>query len=60
MGSGLEALRLDLTEYLRETCEHHWQEYEGDPDIPAHRQCTWCSDVQWHDGATDRDAGAGP
>lgn len=41
----------DLRQYLHATCEHHWHEYEPDPenpnDIAAHRQCVWCSDVEW-------------
>ena len=37
----------DLTAYLNETCEHHWHEYAGDADIPAHKQCSWCNDVVW-------------
>lgn len=41
--------RRDLLEYLRETCEHHWEDYaaESDGSIPAHRQCLWCNDVDW-------------
>lgn len=37
----------DLQIYLRDTCEHHWQPYAGDDVIAAHRQCLWCSDVEW-------------
>jgi hypothetical protein len=37
----------DLHRYLNETCQHHWHEYAGDDDIPAHRQCLWCNDVIW-------------
>jgi hypothetical protein len=37
----------DLREYLNESCEHHWHSYSGDPDIPAHRQCLYCHDVEW-------------
>jgi hypothetical protein len=33
--------------YLNETCEHHWLDYKGDADIPAHLQCMWCCDVEW-------------
>ena len=51
-------LRLALYRYLCETCEHHWQDCGEDvarhPDtgevhsvIPAHRQCLWCSEVEW-------------
>ena len=50
----------DLRRYLNATCAHHWHEYEPDPanpnDIAAHRQCLWCSDVEWRDeqdGASD-------
>ena len=43
----LRQLARDLSQYLCETCEHHWQAYEGDDDIPAHRQCLWCNDVEW-------------
>lgn len=37
----------DLRQYLNETCGHHWHVWAGDEDIAAHRQCTWCSDVEW-------------
>lgn len=37
----------DLRAYLVETCEHHWRDYEGDEDIPAHRQCMWCAALEW-------------
>lgn len=51
-------LRLALYRYLCETCEHHWRDYEVSewrhPDtgvvmdrIPAHKQCLWCSEVEW-------------
>ena len=43
----LRQLARDLGQYLHETCEHHWQPYAGDDDIPAHRQCLWCNDVEW-------------
>ena len=54
-------LRLALYRYLCETCEHHWRDYAEDvarrPDtgevdsvIPAHRQCLWCSEVEWAGG----------
>ena len=56
----LRQLARDLSAYLHETCEHHWRDYEAStwdhPDvaegdvIPAHRQCLWCSDVDWLDG----------
>ena len=59
----LHDLRLQLYRYLCETCEHHWREYEVSewrhPDtgvvedaIPAHRQCLWCSRVEWAEGAS--------
>lgn len=51
MGSDLEQFRRDLRQYLDETCEHHWQEWAGDDQIAAHRQCLWCSDVEWTGGA---------
>jgi hypothetical protein len=35
------------SQYLNETCGHHWHEWAGDEDIAAHRQCSWCSDVEW-------------
>jgi hypothetical protein len=40
-------MQRDLRQYLDETCEHHWQDYKAEGDIAAHRQCTWCSDVEW-------------
>jgi hypothetical protein len=54
----LRELRLALYRYLCETCEHHWRESAASewrhPDtgelmdrIPAHRQCLWCSEVEW-------------
>ena len=39
----------DLAEYLFETCEHHWHEAAAENDIPAHRQCLWCNEVEWLD-----------
>ena len=43
------ALAADLTEYLRETCEHQWDAEEGqhyfppeNPATPKMRQCSWC------------------
>lgn len=44
------AMARDLREYLTETCEHVWQGYEAEDDLPAHRQCLWCNDVQWEGG----------
>lgn len=50
-GSALDRLARDLRQYLNETCQHHWHEYEPEPgnenDVPAHRQCLWCNDVEW-------------
>lgn len=40
---------LTLAGYLASTCEHHWHDYAGDPNILAHRQCLWCSHVEWKD-----------
>jgi hypothetical protein len=39
----------DLHQYLAETCEHHWSLPRGgeDGDVPRHRQCLWCSAVDW-------------
>ena len=36
-----------LRRYLHETCDHHWQHYGAGDDIPAHRQCLWCTEVDW-------------
>jgi hypothetical protein len=51
IGSRLAQLGRDLRSYLNETCGHHWSEYQPDPDnesdVPAHRQCLWCHDVEW-------------
>lgn len=47
VGSSLERLQRDLSQYLRETCEHHWKHYAGDEHIPEHHQCLWCNDVDW-------------
>lgn len=43
----------DLHQYLNETCEHHWHAWDGDEDIDSHRQCSWCSVVEWAAAATD-------
>lgn len=41
-----------LSEYLHETCEHEWIDYEAEEGYaPAHRQCLWCNDVDWKDEA---------
>ena len=40
----LRQLGTDLSEYLRETCQHHWMHEDGDEEIPAMRQCLWCHD----------------
>lgn len=52
-GTALEALQRDLTEYLRETCVHHWDDEGGyyyieptRPDEPKIRQCRWCAHVE--------------
>lgn len=52
-GSHLEALQRDLVEYLRETCDHHWDDPDGyhyiepdDPATPKIRQCKWCAHVE--------------
>lgn len=37
----------DLRQYLNETCEHHWNVWDGDEHIEAHRQCVWCNHVEW-------------
>jgi hypothetical protein len=39
-------LAADLSAYLSETCEHHWRDQPGDNEIPAHRQCMWCSNLE--------------
>lgn len=55
---GLQVLHRALRSYLNGTCEHHWRDYEVSewrhPDtgevedqIPAHRQCLWCNEVEW-------------
>lgn len=47
-----------LRSYLNASCEHHWHESLTccDPTnascVPAHRQCLWCHDVEWLDGAS--------
>ena len=52
-------MQRDLHQYLAETCEHHWSEVrDGDDDIPAHRQCLWCSDVDWLDAGAVRGTGS--
>lgn len=40
-------LQRDLAEYLNETCEHYWLDYEADSVEDAHRQCVWCHRVEW-------------
>lgn len=39
----------DLSEYLHETCTHHWMNHDGDEVIAGHRQCLWCNDVDWQE-----------
>jgi hypothetical protein len=41
------ALGHDLAQYLHETCQHVWRDYAAEVDIPAHRQCLWCNEVEW-------------
>jgi hypothetical protein len=57
VGSRLARLAGDLRSYLNATCEHHWHEYQPDPanenDVPAHRQCMWCHDIEWFGGDTE-------
>ncbi|WP_395109819.1 hypothetical protein [Actinomadura sp. SCN-SB] len=48
----LRRLASDLRRYLNDTCAHHWHEREAEAGIPAHRQCLWCSDVEWIGGET--------
>ncbi len=36
----------DLRQYLHETCEHLFDVYDGDENIPAHRQCVWRCTVE--------------
>lgn len=46
MGGHLDELRKDLSQYLNETCVHHWtsdEDYDGHPL----RQCLWCHDTEW-------------
>lgn len=47
----LRQMGSDLRQYLNESCEHHWRHYATETDvswpIPAHKQCLWCSDVEW-------------
>lgn len=47
VGSDLSRLRSDLTQYLNESCEHHYKVYMGCEQIPAHSQCLWCNTVVW-------------
>ncbi len=49
VGSRLFQVQRDLTEYLRETCDHHWREWSGDDQIAAPRQCLFCNHVIWAD-----------
>lgn len=53
-GGHLDQLRVDLVQYLHETCEHHWQHFDAEPEepgytvaIPEHRQCLWCNTIEW-------------
>jgi hypothetical protein len=56
---GLRQLARDIRAYLNETCEHHWSEWRAADDIPAHRQCLWCCDVDWIDEGTEPVAAEG-
>ncbi|MCG5464181.1 hypothetical protein MED01_002346 [Micromonospora sp. MED01] len=61
-GSVLGDLSRDLSQYLNESCEHHWRVYDADPgdDIASHRQCLWCSFPEWKnaDGSYSADVTA--
>ena len=48
-GSALDQMRLDLRQYLTESCEHHFRESPACPvyEIGPHRQCLWCTHVEW-------------
>ncbi|SDP61090.1 hypothetical protein SAMN04487905_10644 [Actinopolyspora xinjiangensis] len=35
-----------LREYLDETCEHHYLDYDADEAWDAHRQCLWCNHIE--------------
>lgn len=48
---GQRSMGRDLQQYLHETCEHNWHGSKAEADIPAHRQCSWCSAVEWAAGA---------
>jgi hypothetical protein len=52
-GTHLGELSRDLRQYLNETCEHHWRESPACPvyEIGEHRQCVWCSWVEWRTAA---------
>lgn len=49
----LRQLATDLRQYLNETCEHHWLNYDdtdGPPDDPRScpfRQCLWCCETEF-------------
>jgi hypothetical protein len=44
----IRELQNALTAYLHETCRHHWgRDLPGDEVFPPHRQCLWCSYVEW-------------
>ncbi len=38
----LTPLLADLRQYLDESCEHHWREFEGDDEFETFYQCLWC------------------
>lgn len=43
----MRAEATNLRRYLNVACQHHWHDFDAEPDISAHRQCLWCSDVEW-------------
>jgi hypothetical protein len=53
----LRQVATDLSAYLAETCEHHWVDYEGDDEIPGHRQCLWYAATGPLPAAPYQDAG---
>jgi hypothetical protein len=53
IGSRMYNVRLDLLEYLRESCEHVWRETEAEDDFPAFKQCFWCNVVVGTEGSAN-------
>jgi hypothetical protein len=51
----LRRLADDLRQYLDETCEHHWLDYDStdgpadDPRSQPFRQCLWCCSTEFKD-----------